>query len=240
MPMNNGNVRRSAVGVAEGTFDANFNANVSPAVLGMFSGGKRGQDRGRQAGRQAGRGRQGQTKSPRREAGGRERGRRLMGDGVGPPRNPHLAKAGKGVGSHPNLFPGIAGETSRRLFRAAGFNRQERRDLLPGQGFAAVGGMVTQNPGGLLAAHSRGGLRAQVETPLVGNHLAGNVPLPPRQGRRFELRGVRPLAVTFTADSSGVPCAHPAHRSNGFENRFPRVAGFPRPGIGDGKDAHRH
>lgn len=35
--MNNGNVNRSAVGVAEGTFDANFNANVSPAVLGMFS-----------------------------------------------------------------------------------------------------------------------------------------------------------------------------------------------------------
>ena len=38
MPMNNGNVRRSAVGVAEGTFDANFNANESLAVLGIFSG----------------------------------------------------------------------------------------------------------------------------------------------------------------------------------------------------------
>ena len=64
MPMNNGNVRRSAVGVAEGTFDANFNANESLAVLGIFSGasgvrieaGRRGQ-----AGRQAGAGRRGQA-----------------------------------------------------------------------------------------------------------------------------------------------------------------------------------
>ena len=77
MPMNNGNVRRSAVGVAEGTFDANFNANESLAVLGIFSGasgvrieaGRRGQagrqaGGGRQAGRQAGGGRQAETKRP--------------------------------------------------------------------------------------------------------------------------------------------------------------------------------
>jgi hypothetical protein len=44
MPMNNGNVTRDAIGVAQGTFDANFNANESLAVLGMFSGQAR--DRG--------------------------------------------------------------------------------------------------------------------------------------------------------------------------------------------------
>jgi hypothetical protein len=84
MPMNNGNVTRAAIGVAQGTFDANFNANESLAVLcilrggigGQWGRGRRGQangGRGRQAGggRQAG---QGQRKSPRRDAGGRDRG----------------------------------------------------------------------------------------------------------------------------------------------------------------------
>jgi hypothetical protein len=70
MPMNNGNVTRAAIGVAQGTFDANFNANESLAVLcilrgvsgasGAGAGG--GRRTGAGAGRQAGAGRRGRGK----------------------------------------------------------------------------------------------------------------------------------------------------------------------------------
>ncbi len=85
--MNNGNVTRAAIGVAQGTFDANFNANESLAVLcilrggiggqwgrgrqGQAGAGERGQGQAGRRGRQAG---QGQRKSPRRLTGGRDRG----------------------------------------------------------------------------------------------------------------------------------------------------------------------
>jgi len=71
MPTNNGNVTRAAVGVAKRLSNANFNANVKPGVLGVKHYG---------AGRQ---GRQGQTKSPRRDAGGRDRGSDLGRDQLG-------------------------------------------------------------------------------------------------------------------------------------------------------------
>jgi hypothetical protein len=59
MPMNNGNVTRAAIGVAQGTFDANFNANESLAVLGILRGGIGGQwGRGRRGQANGGRGRQ--------------------------------------------------------------------------------------------------------------------------------------------------------------------------------------
>jgi hypothetical protein len=63
MPMNNGNVTRAAIGVAQGTFDANFNANESLAVLCILRGGIGGQwGRGRRG--QAGRRGRGKEKAP--------------------------------------------------------------------------------------------------------------------------------------------------------------------------------
>ena len=92
MPINNGNVRRSAVGVAEGTFDANFNANVSPAVLGIFSGasgGRIGAGAGERGQGQAGRGQAGRQAGGRqaggRQAGGRQAGRQGQAETKKPP-----------------------------------------------------------------------------------------------------------------------------------------------------------
>ena len=63
MPMNNGNVTRAAIGVAQGTFDANFNANESLAVLCILRGGIGGQwGRGRRGQADGGRGRRGRGK----------------------------------------------------------------------------------------------------------------------------------------------------------------------------------
>ncbi len=56
MPMNNGNVTRAAIGVAQGPFDANFNANVKRRVTGGGDGAGEG-------------GGIGAKKKPRRDAG---------------------------------------------------------------------------------------------------------------------------------------------------------------------------
>ena len=67
MPMNNGNVTRAAIGVAQGTFDASFNANESLAVLCILRGVSGASGAGAGGGRQ-------KRKGPRRLTGGRERG----------------------------------------------------------------------------------------------------------------------------------------------------------------------
>ena len=115
--MNNGNVTRAAVGVAKRLW-GRLESILERFVLGVKHGpfwrtwgqvsfrGKTWADRRGQAGRQAGRG---QTKSPRREAGGRDRGGDLGRDQLG-----HL-EAVEGIHSRRYSCNGAFSEQGRDL-----------------------------------------------------------------------------------------------------------------------------
>ena len=214
-----------AVLTLPGKQSPNFNANVKVVKKRQLWGQGQGQAKG-------GRDRD-KRKPPGGEPGGRAGAGRSVGDRISPPRDPYPSQRGKGVGSHPYLLGGVSRQSSGFLLGTSGFNRKEGGDLLPGNLRPALR-MIGQHPGRRLAAHPRRGLGAEIERPLMGNNLPGQIPFAPRQRLRLESRFLDSLPGQFPVYAPGIACANPSDGADGFKYLPKWVPGFLRPGIGDG------